>query len=423
MKKTFINIRLAALRTLVGSFALLALLAFVLPQAAQANMASNTQIKNAAHLSYNDGAAVRTADSYVIVTVSLVPSAATDVKGSDQTTEYTGTDTTLNNTFTITATANGLDTYTLTPNLVSGTNETGASLTLSSPSSPVSLGATVTLAGSTTTVLNVPSDGTADSVVNGIAAGATVVVNIGGTDYERTVAVGGVTDPGGSGVATITLTVALPSVPAVGTLVAERKIVTVLVKSGTMAASPGPGTNIVITKTLTITSTTDVSKTATSGTVTDTYTSGLATFAKYVRNVTHPIVGGGATTSYGGNTYYTTGVTAKPDPVTPDVLEYIVLVTNSGTGNISSCVVTDTIPVSYVNFNTTPYNSNTDAFTYVNESNAVSYLTAGTTDDAGQFVSPTVTVNVGTGAGIPPAAGGTIAAGNTVKVLYQVTVK
>jgi hypothetical protein len=409
MKKTFINIRLAALRALVGSFALLALLAFVLPQAAQANMAANTQIKNAAQLSYFDGATTQTANASVTVTVALVPSAAIDVAGPNQTTEYAGVNTQLSNTFTVTATANGLDSYTLTPTLGGGgINETGASVSLTSPSSPVSLGATVTLANCTTTTLYVPSDGTADSTVNGISAGTVVVI---GSD-TRTVT--SVTDPGGSGIATIVLP-ALSIAPAAGVLVAQQVVVTVLAKSGTITAS---GQSIVITKTLTVASTTDPTKTTTSGAVTDTYTSGLATFAKYVRNVTNPIVGGGATTSYGGNTYYTTGVTAKPS----EVLEYIVTVTNSGTGNISSCVVTDTIPVNYANFNTTPYSGST-AVTYVNESNAVSYLTATAGDDAATWSSPTLTVNVGTGAGIPPAPGGTIAAGNIVKALYQVSVK
>ena len=110
MKKTFINIRKAALKGLAGSFVLLALLAFVLPISAQANMASNTQITNAAHLSYFDGTATQTADSSVTVTVTLVQVAPTITKGPDQSTPYTGVDTQLNNTFTVVAQANGPDT-------------------------------------------------------------------------------------------------------------------------------------------------------------------------------------------------------------------------------------------------------------------------------------------------------------------------
>jgi uncharacterized repeat protein (TIGR01451 family) len=129
------------------------------------------------------------------------------------------------------------------------------------------------------------------------------------------------------------------------------------------------------------------------------------------------VVGGGATTSYGGNTYFTTNVTAK----TGEVLEYIVLVTNSGTGNISSCTVTDALPVNYANFNTTAYGSGVDAVTYVAENNAVSYYTAASDSDQATWASPTLTVYVGTGA--TSSAGGTIAPTNVVKVLYQVTVK
>ena len=63
---------------------------------------------------------------------------------------------------------------------------------------------------------------------------------------------------------------------------------------------------------------------------------GLANFAKYVRNVTVP---GGSGTPYAwcGNNYYLTGITAKPG----DILEYIIVSTNIGSGTISDAVVTD----------------------------------------------------------------------------------
>ncbi|MDI6743561.1 MAG: hypothetical protein QMD11_12575 [Smithella sp.] len=407
MKNKLISSRWAVLKAFAGSLALLAIVAFILPQFAHAALPANTQITNSAQLSYNDGTAVQTATSSVTVTVALIPSAPVIVAGGNQTTQYTGVDTQLTNTFDVTATSNGPDQYSLTPAIVgTPTNTTGADVSLTSPSSPAWIGATITLAGSTDTVLNVPSDGTADAVVNYIAVGDTVVVS----GEVRTVTA--VSDPGGSGTATITLNAALSSAPAAGVLVAERITVSVLVESGTITAS---GTSIVVVKNLTATSVTDTDETTTSGNVTDTYTSGLATFTKYVRNVTNAVAGSDSI-SYQGQTYYRSGVTA----LTAEVLEYLIVVTNSGSGSISSCVVTDSLPVVYADFNTTPYSGST-AVTYYNESGTASYLTAAADADAATWASPSLTVYVGTGA--TSSAGGTIAASALVHVLYQMTVK
>ena len=413
MKTTFINRRRAKLRSLISSLALLALMAFVLPISAQANMASNTQIINAAHLSFYDGAATQTADASVTVTVSLVQAAPT-VTGTGNSGAYTGVDTQLNNTFYVVAQANGPDTYSLTPAIVSQTNNSSTgSVSLTSPSSPVTLGASVVVADgthtNTATTIYVPTDGTTDSVVNQIQANDWVVV---GTNTA--VQVDTVTDPGVvggvPGIATIVLKTALGNgAPSAGDLVRERVTVTINVKSGTIQTA---GTNIVITKHLTVASTTDGTKTTTSADVTDTYTSGKASFDKYVRNVTNAVVGG-TSLLFGGNTYYKTGVTAK----TGEVLEYLVVIANSGTGDISSTVVTDSLPVTYSNYNA-------GTIIYYDESNTAHALTDNPADDAGKWVSPTITVNVG-GTTPPtlPAAGGTITAGNTVHVVYRVTVK
>jgi len=411
MKNKLISSRWAALKVFAGSFALLAIVSFMLPQFAHAALPANTQIINSATLSYNDGAAAQTATSSVTVTIALVPSAPGIVTGGNQTTQYAGDDTDLTNTFYVTATSNGPDQYTLTPAIVgTPTNTTGADVSLTSPASPAWIGATITLAGSSATVLNVPSDGAGpDAVVNYIAVDDTVVI---GADVRTVTAV---SDPGGSGTATITLDSALSGAPAAGVPVYERITVLVLAESGLITTS---GTSIVVTKNLTATSVTDTDETTTSGNVTDTYTSGLATFTKYVRNVTNAVVGGTALQFPAGTgpTYYRTGVTAQ----STEVLEYLIVVENSGSGSISSCVVTDSLPVTYSTFNTTPYSGST-AVTYYNESDVASYLTAGAGDDAATWSSPTLTVNVGNGA--TSGAGGSIVAGELVHVLYQITVQ
>lgn len=414
MRKKFINIRMAAVKSLTGSFALLALLAFVLPMSAQANMAANTQITNAAHLSYNDGVSTQAADSSVTVTVSLVPAAPTVPTGTGNSGQYTAPNTVLNNTFTVVAQSNGPDSYTLTPGFGSQTNNANSgSFGTMSPASPITLGGSIVVADAThtnnTTTIYVPSDGTADSVVNQIQAGDSVVVGA-----NTAVQVQSVTDPGTSGIATIVLQAALSGAPSAGDPVREQMTITVPVNSGTIVSS---GSSIIITKHLTVASVTDPGQTVTSADVTDTYTSGAATFTKYVRNASVAVVGSTSLQYPAGTgpTYYRTGVTAT----TGQVLEYLIVVANSGTGSISSAVVTDGLPVTYANFNTTPYSGS--AVTYYNESGTASYLSATSDTDAATWSSPTLTVNVGTGA--TSSAGGTIAAAASVHVVYQVTVK
>jgi hypothetical protein len=383
--------------------------------------ASNTQIINNASLSYNDGTGPKTVNAIpVVVTVSLLPGTPIVTKGPDQTTPYVGPNTPLVNTFTIIASnTNGPDNYSLTPAIIATTNAAGSGVTLTSPASPVKLGATVVLSGSTT-VLNVPSDGNlpnapsynTDGEVNGIAVGDWIVLN-GDTANPRQVTA--ITDPA-SGTATITVGSAFASAPAAGQLVAEQKTVTVTVNSGTITTI---GQNIVITKQLTIASTTDPAKTAnTSATpTTDTYTSGLATLTKYVRNVTAvpTMTGTGTKYTYNAIDYWPSGITAKPG----EVLEYILVATNSGTGSVTAAALTDTLPTNYVSLRTGAYSGSTD-ITYFNESGTASYLTAAPGDDAATYASPTLTVNVGTGA--TNSACGTIASGATVRVLYRVTV-
>ena len=392
--------------------------------------ASNTQIINQASLSYNDGISVKTVNALpVVVTVTLLPGTPTIAKGPDQTTPYTAPNTPLTNTFTITASnTNGPDNYSLTPAITATTNATGASVTLFSPSSPVKLGATVVLSGSTATVLNVPSDGNlpnaptynSDGEVNGIAVGDWIVLN-GDTANPRQVTA--ITDPA-AGTATITVGSAFASAPAVGQLVAEQKTVTVTVDSGTITTV---GQNIVITKHLTIASTTDPTNTAVSTDITDTYTSGLATLTKYVRNVTAvpTMTGTGTKYTYNAVDYWPAGITAKPGTITPptagDTLEYLLVATNSGTGAVLASTINDNLPTAYVTLKTGVYFGKD--ITYVNETGTASFLTAIAGDDAATYASPLLTVNVGTGAtSAVVGGGGTIAAGTTVRVLYQVTV-
>jgi hypothetical protein len=385
-------------------FCLLIILWFAFCSAASAwaNIAANTQIINQASLSYNDGSGTKTATASVTVTVVLVASAPTIVAGSAQTTSYSSS-ATLTDSYTVTASANGPDTYNVTAAVSGSTNTGGAA---ANPTAlTVTLGATVTTAGSSATVIVVPSDGVANNNLNGIVVGSTVVIN---GDVRTVQAI----SDNASGTSTITLNAGLSGgPPGTGVLVAEQKVITTTVTPGTITHS---GTDVTVSDTVTITSATTSSVTATSGAVLNTFTSGVATLSKYVRNVS-TASGTGTPYVYNSTNYYSAGVTAKPG----DVLEYVLVATNSSlTGSVSASVVTDSLPTSYVAFKTGAYSGSTDV-TYVNDSGAASYLTANGTG-AANYSAPTLTVYIGTGA--TNSAGGTIPANKSVLVLYRATV-
>jgi hypothetical protein len=370
-------------------------------------VAANTQIINQATLSYNDGTGVKTSTTAVTVTVALVPSAPTIIPGPPQTTSYNGSGTTLTNSFIVRASSNGPDNYDLSTAITAFTNTTGATAAITS-GSPILLGATVTLSGSTTTAIVVPADGVANSAVNAIQAGDTVHID------NATVTVQSVID-NANGTSTIVLGTALPAAPGAGLVVAEQKTVTVNVTAGTIGTV---GTDITVDKNLTATSTTDPKPTISSGSVRDTYTSGSATLTKYVRNVPPAtITGTGTPYVYNSTNYYQTGVTGKPG----STLEYILVATNSGSGAATAAVVTDILPTDFVTLKTTAYAGN--AVTYINELSAASTLTAAADLDAATYDGGTKTLTVNVGSGATNAAGGSIPGNNTsVHVLYQVTI-
>ena len=376
-----------------------------------ANLAANTQIINQATLSYNDGAGTRTATASVTVTVSLVPAALTIVPGANQSTSYS-TGATLTDSFTVTSAANGPDTYNITSTVTGSTNTTGATAT--PVVTTVTLGSSVTAAGSTKSVIVVPTDGNlAGEVpgVNGIAVGDSVVIN---GQLRTVIAIADNPTTGPNSTSTITLNAELSSAPGAGVLVAEQKVIQATVTPGTITT---PGTDVTVSVTATVTSATNGSATATSTpAILNTFTSGVANLSKYVRNVTKPGSGTGVAYVYNSTNYYPAGVTAEPG----NTLEYILVASNTSTsGGVSASVITDALPTSYVTFKPGVYTGGKDV-TYVSDTNAVSYYTAAPGDDQAAYSAPTLTVYVGTGA--TSSAGGTIPASSRVIVLYEVTV-
>ena len=392
---------------------LLALFVAVPVAPAWANLAANTQIINQARLSYNDGVSTKTATASVTVTVGLVASAPNIIAGSPQSTSYTGSGTVLTDSYTITAGANGPDTYNLSAAVTGSTNTGGATATATAPT--VALGASVSTVGSSTTTIVVPADGNLPGEmtgVNGIQVGDTVVIN----GETRTVTA--ISD-NPSGTSTITLNAPLGAAPGVGVLVAEQRVVTVTVTAGTIISA---GTDVTVSAAVTATSISSAVATTTSGSILNTYSSGVATLTKYVRNVSVPS-GTGVPYIYSGINYYSAGVTAKPG----EILEYILVSTNSGAGAVSSSVVSDVLPTSFVSLRLNAYGVGREV-TYVSDTNVVTTLTSVADADAASYSAATSTLTVNVGSGATNAAGGTIPGTSTVPVgnksvlvLYQVT--
>ncbi len=371
---------------------------------ALADVAANAQIVNQATLTFDDGSGIQTINSSVTVTVAHVPGIPTLNAPADGTVAYAGVDTPLDFTYTITAGGNGPDSYTINSVVFSQTNN-GNDAGTTVPS-PVTLGATITTGGSTLSVLQVPSDGNdGDSAVNGIAIGDTVVVN---TEVRQ---VTNISDPA-TGTATISLSADLSALPGAGVAVLEQQNFTLTVASGTIVAA---GTNIVVTVD---TSAASAAGASPADQVIATYTSGSATLTKYVRNVDSANGTTGATSftvNSSSNTYYTGGVAGAPG----ETLEYLLLVDNSGAGNVNDCTIADVLPTEFVTFVSDAYGA--DEVIYVDVAGGTETpLTEGSGDDAATLAGVNLTVHVGSGA--TAAAGGTVAAGTSVFIVYRVTI-
>ena len=369
---------------------------------ALADVAANARIVNQATLTFDDGTGPQTVNASVTVTVAQVPGIPTLDAPADGTIAYTAANMLLNFTYTITANGNGPDTYTINSAIFSQTNNGGTG-GVTFPAS-IALGATVTTSGSTVSVLQVPSDGISDASLNGIAVNDTVVVN----GEVRTVSA--ISDPA-TGVATITLSAALTAPPGVGVPVLEQQTFTLTVDSGAIVTS---GTDIVVTV--------DTSATSGAGAATDQvvaiYTSGSATLTKFVRNVDNPNGTTGVrsfTVNGSANDYYTGGVTGAPG----QTLEYLLLVDNAGSSDVTACTIDDVLPTAFVTLVVDAYGGANEVV-YVDGAGVETQLTQEADADAATVAGANLGVNVGTGA--TAAAGGTVAAVTEVFIVYRVTI-
>jgi uncharacterized repeat protein (TIGR01451 family) len=150
-----------------------------------------------------------------------------------------------------------------------------------------------------------------------------------------------------------------------------------------------------------------------------TYTSSSATLTKYVRNVTSANGTAGLMRSFtvngSTNDYFTGGVTGASG----ETLEYLLLVDNTSTAAVTACTIDDVLPTEFVTLAADAYGG-ADEVTYVDELGAETQLSQDADTDAATVTGANLTVHVGSGA--TDALGGTVSAGTSVFIVYQVTI-
>jgi uncharacterized repeat protein (TIGR01451 family) len=383
MKKRFIGIRLAVLKALAGSFMLLALLAFILPQAAQAATSGGAKIYNTVKVTYMAGTTSLFASANVSVTVNTVAALPTVTNPANQTV-LAGALVTYN--YKLKSNSNGSDTYTTsvlvdTPTGVSAA--TGPSVTAS-----VTLWGGIAL-GSGAGTITIPN-----GTQTGLTAG-TSIVQIGATNqYTVTTITPGTaasTDGSGNLVAEVSTTLVLTPIGAAPAITAGS--VTAGTQVGEFKATA-----------LTVTFTTGTpTVVGTDGTYATHYTITTGALPVALTYTTTDV-----TTTVSSPSVTITKIADKANASTGDTITYTITVTNThATASVSSVTVIDPLP-QYTNYvaNSTRLNAITVA-----GDGATSPLVAGLLVD-------------NNGARVPAAlATGILPAAGVATITFQVTVQ
>jgi hypothetical protein len=390
-------------------------------------VAANTQIVNQATLTYAGG----TAHASVTVTVAIINSQANITITGAGPVAWTGPNTpTLIDNIVVTSTSNGPGTYLITPSItLQNNNGNGGAFTINGGATQsVTLGASVTTAstGHTSDANNLvipkpnPANFLAGPIANGIGATTALTWSIGSNNFVGTVST--VTD-NGDGTVTLHFIAAITAPPA-GTPIFEYKTLPVIVSPGSPTTG---GTDITVTVSANVANggLNPVNVVPTPGLNTWTTTSGNGALKKYVRNLTTSGGNSGGTNPIpftvdgrAAANYFDGGVTGSKD----DVLEYVLEASDSSaTVAVTSAIITDVVPIAYVNYLTNQYTSGSavskDVW-YKPDTGPVATLTAA----LGGASSDTLTVPVG-GAAPVAASGGTIPANGICLIAYQVRIK
>jgi hypothetical protein len=366
-------------RLTLGALALAAIV--IAPAAALASTAANTVITNTATVNYQDAGniAQTPVTASATVTVILVPSAVT-ISSPANTTIGQGTSATL--TYTVTANANGLDTYNLTSSATPA-NISGVTPTL--PANIVLGGTTLANAANIgDTSITVPYDGVAGVTVNGIGNGSVVIIN--GNAYTVTT----VTKNSVTNTTVVGLSSAIAGAAgAVGSIVGERKTFTETVASGTVT-SGSSGTQTVST---TATSASSPNPAATQTTPT------VITVNRPTLTVTKLV------STDNGVTF---GASGSAAPGT--TLIYKITASNTGATAASQVAFTDVVPA-YLLYTA---GSGKFAISSATAYSAATALTDGADADGYSYTAGTTTVAYN-----PGGATGTVAGGGVLVLFFE----
>ncbi len=375
-------------KTVLSGLVLIALLAFS-SGSAFASTAADTTIRNTVAVNYDDtaGNAQPEVTASADVTVNLVAATPTLSEPVDQTTIQA---TAAIYSYTITSNANGPDTYDLSEFSLGETAGINSSSSLFSVAS-IDLGAStvavnVTILANTPVDIVVPSDldGT-DNEVNGIAAGDTVII---GTD---TFLVNSVTDNGGVGTSIINVTTITGAFTAnAGDLINEQGIFDLTVTPGTVTDSTNDQT---ITVVINAQDTNAAAAVAADETITTVQVPNLSVDKEVSTD--------------GGATFALTAV-ANPG----DTLTYRITVTNAGTSDADSVLITDPTPQFTLYTAGTAKSATATGAGYGDATNTV--LTDAADADGYDF-------NITTG-DTSTYSVGTVTAGSSVLLFFQVTI-
>jgi len=394
MKKN--NIKASVLKAITVCVAL-SFMALVLPQAAWANTAANTVIRNTATVTYKDtgGNPLPAMSNTVDITIAYQCASPTLNTPTDIPT-IPGTP--ANYSYTITSNSNGSDQYDLTaPTINQSAGITGSTVTFwqgASSITSVTLGATtVALAGTITaagtTAISVPNDGAAGTSINGIEAGDTVVIS--GAVYTVASIVDNGTPVGGYSTITVNGNGTAQAI-TVGMLISERQSFTARVTPGTVSAASNQTIDVTISA---------IGHAHPCGAASDP--------TKTTVNVAN--LGITKEVSPDGSTWYTTGTAPQFAPGA--TVWYRITVKNNGSSNATVVTVTDPLP-SYTTYvaNSTLLNGIT-----VNGDGGTSPLIAGLlVDDNSARAAGAVATGI-----LPPYSAGPPVVGQAI-VIYKVTI-
>ncbi len=358
-------------------------------------------ILNVATVDYQDASATGSfqATSSASVTVGLIAAPPVLSTPADQ---AIASATTATYSYTVTATANGVDTYDITTP-ISAQVDLGGTGAAAPSGATITLGASVILSNTATTI-DIPAGSGTNFV-----AGTTVLV-VGGTDYLVNTIVGDIppshtNNLGAYTTAGVTtnetpITITLVANPAPGSNVApafgvdafqatvagEQATFTVAV-DGTVLAPAIAGTATVDTN---VASQTDGAQDDTHQTIT-TFQDNFVSIEKLVQNTASP------------------GFAATATGVTGDTLEYQITMNNTSAANATSVFLTDPLPA-YTNY--VPGSTRLNGIT-VNGDGAASPL----------FAAPGLAIDDDGGRGAGVVATGIIGGLSSAVVTFQVTIQ